>query len=60
MGVELVVSGISCVMAGVSAIGTAGIWIRYLRESKGVISRILVDNEGNVQVSDLCFGMVKR
>ncbi len=60
MGVELILAGVSCLVSVMSVVGTAGMWVSYIRRSKGVITLVRVDKTGNVQVSDLISGLMGR
>jgi len=48
--IEIIVSGISLGISVVSCIGTAGIWVRYIRESRRVLSLVRVGEDGEVIV----------
>jgi len=46
--IEIILSGISLGMSVVSCITIAGIWVRYIRESRRVISLVRVGEDGEV------------
>ena len=48
--IEIILSGVSLGMSVVSCIGTAGIWVRYIRESRRVLSLVRVGEDGEVEV----------
>jgi len=43
-----------------SGIGTAGLWVSYVRRSKRVFPLVIVDKTGNVQVSDPISDLMER
>lgn len=49
MLVELVLLGISVM----NCVGTVGIWVRYVREFRGVVQLVRVSEEGDVEVKGL-------
>jgi len=51
MGFELILAGVSCLVSVMSGIGTAGLWMSYVRRSKRVFPLVNVDKNGDVQVS---------
>lgn len=53
MGTELIFAGFFCILSVFNSIGTIAIWLRYLRESRDVITRIKVTKLGEVKVSGL-------
>ena len=53
MGTEFILAGFFCILSIFNSIGTVAIWLRYLRESREVITRIKVTKQGDVRVSGL-------
>ncbi|WP_181391328.1 hypothetical protein ACKUB1_00960 [Methanospirillum stamsii] len=49
MWIELVLLGISVM----NCVGTVGIWLRYVREFRGVVQMVRVSEEGDVEVKGL-------
>jgi len=60
MGFELILAGVSCLVSVMSGIGTAGLWVSYVRRSKRVFPLVNVDKTGNVQVSDPISDLMER
>ncbi len=60
MGFELILAGVSCLVSVMSGIGTAGLWVSYVRRAKRVFALVNVDKTGNVQVSDPISNLMER
>ncbi|NLV26340.1 MAG: hypothetical protein GXY48_04115 [Methanomicrobiales archaeon] len=44
---ELIFSGVSLGISVVNCIGIAGVWVRYVRDLRGVVQMVRVSEEGD-------------